>query len=583
MRFTMIHRRNFLAGATWAGSAFCLAGRGCGEDVRDMYASARKVASGARGCVATSHPLATRAAMERLQQGGNAIDAAVAASLMLSVVDGHNSGIGGGGLALLRLADGQVLALDGRETAPRRSLPDHYRGSDGKPDSQLSQHGPLAVAVPGLLALLEQISRQHGVQGWQDSLLSAAQVAESGYLISDYFANVLKTSAPALRRFPASAGVLLDPGGQPWRAGDVLRQPDLARSLRKIADEGGEWFYRGEFADRLQAYMIAHNGWMRADDLAEYRVLHRAPIRSGYRGRQVVGFPPPSSGGIHIAQMLGMLEPLDVAAAFGQSEAAGLHLLLEVMKRALADRAYWLGDADFTKVPTGLLDVDYLRQRAADIDPERATVVTSHGQPPRADQDVLGRGGHTTHLTVADAQGNAVALTQTVNTSFGSKIILPGTGIVLNNQMDDFSLAAGVRNAFGLLGSKANEIVAGKRPLSSMSPTIVLDQHDRLLFTGGAAGGPRIITAVLQALVRTIDLGNSVDQALGSARVHHQWSPDQAWVEQAMPASVVSQLQQFGHEIQRTDTLAVAQAIQFEQSQMRAASDPRVPSAADAW
>lgn len=575
-----ISRRSLLQSAAM-GAAGLLSSRLFAQVPVD-YAAASQAAQGSKWAVATAHPLATQAAARQFRNGGNAIDAAVAASLMLSVVDAHNSGIGGGGLALMRLADGRLLAIDGRETAPMRSLAEHYLDENGKPVVSRSQIGALAVGVPGLLSLLQELSQEFGRLSWQDALLQAALVAEQGYAISDYFAKVLQRTAFEMSRFPASAAIWLDPSGKPRQAGDMVRQTDMAQSLRNIAQEGTHWFYQGEFAEKMERYMIEQGGWLRADDLANYKTIRREPIVGTYRGHQICGFPPPSSGGIHIGQMLGMLEPFDVAELFQQSTATGLHLLVEVMKRAMADRVHWLGDDDFAKVPRGLLDLGYLSQRSADIDLTRSVRVTGHGIPPRADIDLFGRGGHTTHLTTADADGNVVALTQTVNTSFGSKMVLPGTGITLNNQMDDFSLAPGVRNAFGLLGSQANQILAGKRPLSSMSPTLVLNSDGTLRLTVGAAGGPRIITTVLQAIVRMLDLGMAPVDALGAPRVHHQWSPDLVMVEDRMPGSIVEQLQQFGHTVNITDTLAVAQAIEFKNGQFSSASDPRVPSSAAA-
>jgi gamma-glutamyltranspeptidase/glutathione hydrolase len=572
-------RRDFVGTGLVGGLSLMAAQHASGENPRPMQ-SFSNVAVGGRGAVASVNPLATRAALNRFQQGGNAIDAAIAASLVLSVVDSHNSGLGGGGLALIRVSNGNLVALDGREVAPKRTNPDQYLDSEGLADSQLSQEGPLAVAVPGLLRLLSQMSLRFGRLDLIPSLNEAAEIAESGFEVSDYFARVLQASAERLQRYRSSAEVFLDPAGQAWRAGAILRQPDMARTLRQLADQGVEWFYQGEFAERLELFMQQQGGFMRSDDLAEYQVIERAPIISNYRNKKIVGFPPPSSGGIHVAQMLGMLEPFDVAGLFAKSPPTGTHLLLEVMKRAMADRAYWLGDADFVRVPRGLLDADYLRQLSGQIDLERSTTVSGHGIPPTADAEWFGRGGHTTHLTTADAEGNVVALTQTINTSFGSKMVLPGTGVVLNNEMDDFSLAPGVRNAFGLLGSAANQLAPGKRPLSSMSPTIVLDDNGRPIFTCGAAGGPRIITAVLQALIGRLDLNLSVSEAISAPRVHHQWSPDRAIIERTAADTLQEALAAMGHDVSRASSLAVAQAIGIQESQFTAVADPRVPSAA---
>lgn len=563
------------ATCTASGNARCLA-----QAASQTQPS--RVANGNRGIVASVHPLASQAAYDAFQRGGNAIDAAVAASLMLSVVDGHNSGLGGGCLALIHRADGTVIALDGREQAPAGATPEMFF-RNGQPAPELSQLGPLAAGVPGLLAALEKMSRQYGLIDWRKSVEDAAQIAEDGFEISENYARVLKSSAADLRRYPASARILLDETGQSWAAGHKLQQMDLARTLRQIAEHGSQWFYHGDFAALTERHFREAGGVLTASDFANYTTVERRPIQTNYRDYSVIGFPPPSSGGIHNAQMLGMLSDYDVAAIFAESPATGLHLLLEVMKRAMADRAFWLGDADFANVPRGLLDQDYLRNRASSIDLKRTTPVASHGQPPRADIDLFGQRKHTTHLTTADDQGNVVAITQTVNTSFGCKMTVPGTGVVMNNEMDDFSIAPGVRNAFGLVGSAANVIAPGKRPLSSMSPTLVLDDQRRPILSCGAAGGPKIITAVLQVLVRTLDLGQSIDAAIAAPRVHHQWSPDQAVCERALDESIVDKLSAMGHEVNRIAASAVAQGLSVTQDQLVAASDPRVPSSAMAY
>ncbi len=571
-------RRAFLSSGLAAlvgGAVWQRPGRG-GES--EPAAEVPQTAEGSVAVAATVHPLATQAALEAFRRGGNAIDAAVAASLMLSVVDGFNSGIGGGGLALVRHR-GSVLAIDGRETAPAEAVPERYF-RDGKPDPQLSQIGPLAAGVPGLVALLDRLQSRFGRLGWEWALHHAAEVAERGFELDANYVGRLRLVAGQLRQFPESARVLLDPQGRPWSIGHRLLQPDLAATLRAIAEQGSQWFYRGPFAQRIDRWMRSVGGVMRASDLNDYRAVERSPIGIAYRGNTVFGFPPPSSGGIHIGQMLGMLTAFDVAELYRTSEVAWRHVLIEVMKRAMADRAHWLGDADFARVPRGLLDVDYLRQRAATIRLDRSTAVAGHGIPPAADVELFGRGGHTTHLTTADSEGNVVALTQTINTTFGSKMIVPGTGVVLNNEMDDFSLAPGVRNAFGLLGSEANAVEPGKRPLSSMSPTIVVGPDGALRVSCGAAGGPKIITTVLQILVRVLDLGQRLDEAIAAPRTHHQWSPDEVVCERAVPADVVRGLEALGHRVRRIETAAVAQGIERAEGRWRAVADPRVPSAA---
>ena len=578
----MIDRRrfHFLAGsglATWTGLS--------GDDVRSQERlpsqGSIKVASGKKAVVATVHPLASQAAIEAFERGGNAIDAAIAASLMLSVVDGFNSGLGGGCLALIRTPAGKVHAIDGREMAPSKASPEMFF-RDGKPDPKLSQMGPLAAGVPGLLAALDKMREAFGKLDWNRALLGAANVAQNGFNIDSNYASRLGSVAKHLRKFPESARILLDGQGQPWKEGHRLLQPELARTLQSIASEGKGWFYGGEFAERSAKFLQASGGLMQVADFENYRSVERKAIQTKYRGHKVFGFPPPSSGGIHISQMLKMLSPFDVQPIFDRSEATGKHLLLEVMKRAMADRAYWLGDTDFVKVPRALLDKSYLQERASSIYLTKATEVKNHGQPPHADTDFFGRGGHTTHLTTADAEGNVVALTQTINTTFGCKMTVPGTGVVLNNELDDFSIAPGVRNAFGLLGSEANLIAPGKRPLSSMSPTIVLDLEGQPTMSCGAAGGPKIITTALQILIRRIDLGQEINDAVAAPRVHHQWSPDEAVCEEAVDLAVRKELEKLGHKVKTISKAAVASALSFDGNVMKAASDPRVPSSARA-
>ncbi|MEM7557515.1 MAG: gamma-glutamyltransferase [Planctomycetota bacterium] len=570
-------RRLFLATGPALGSLPLASSLSRAQDSSSHSTKSARTGRSKKGVVATVHPIASRAAIEAFRRGGNAIDAAASASIMLTVVDGFNSGIGGGCLAMVRTADGKTLALDGREKAPSLAKPEMFF-RDGKPDPKLSQVGPLAAGVPGLLAALDRLTSKHGRLTLADAFAGAAEVALQGFVLDENYVRRLRSVAKALKRFPGSAEVLLDSAGNPWQAGHQLVQKDLASTLSRLSKEGVDWFYQGEFAKTASQHLTEQGGVMQASDFAEYNTVLREPISSHYRGNQVFGFPPPSSGGIHIAQMLGMLSGFNVKETFAKSEATGRHLLLEVMKRAMADRAYWLGDSDFAKVPRGLLDPSYLRERAANIKLDKTSNIASHGQPPRADIDLFGKGGHTTHLTTADADGNVVAITQTVNTTFGNKMIVPGTGVVLNNELDDFSIAPGVRNAFGLLGSEANLIAPGKRPLSSMSPTIVLDQSGAPILSCGAAGGPKIITTVLQVLVRVLDLGQSIDEAISAARAHHQWSPDTAVCENAIKDEVVEQLALFGHNVSRIRSAAVSQGLAIQDGVIEAASDPRVPS-----
>jgi gamma-glutamyltranspeptidase/glutathione hydrolase len=526
-----------------------------------------------RGMVATVHPLATRAGVEALRQGGNAVDAAVAAALTLGVVDGHNSGIGGGCFVLMRAADGRVFAIDGRETAPGLAHRDLFVRSG----PEASKTGPLASATPGALAAYALAVQQCGRLPLAALLSPAAQIAEEGFPIDRVYARSLAATAVALGRFPASREALLKPGGQPYTEGELLRQEDLAATYRAIAREGIGWFYEGPFAAATDRWMSAQGGLLRREDFVSYRARLRTPLETRYRQLTVIGFPPPSSGGIHVAQILGMLEPFDVAQLADRNPGQLLHLVAECMKLAFADRAYWLGDADFAQVPRGLIDNEYLRSQSKRVHPDRAQTVREHAVPPRATVDLFGQ--HTTHVAAADAEGNWVAITATINTTFGSKVVIPGTGVILNNEMDDFSIQPGVPNAFGLLGAEANAIAPGKRPLSSMSPTIILKDGQPIL-TLGAAGGPTIISQVALTILRHLDLELPLAEAVAAPRLHHQWSPDELLVEEAMPPLLVAALKDRGHDVRSHSTFGVTQAVAADPRGLLGVHDPRVPGLA---
>ena len=537
-----------------------------------LPAAARAAVSGRHGAVATVHPLATAAARRAMEAGGNAVDGAVAAALMLGVVDGHNSGLGGGMFLLIRTPRGEWLALDGRETAPAAAHRELFV-REGAAVPELSRTGALAVAVPSQLAALAAAVERCGRRPLAEPLEAAAAVAAEGFLPGAGYAARVAAVRADLMRFPAAAAMLGD-----VRADRVLRLPDLAATLRAVAAHGPDWFYRGPFAERVGEWMRANGGILTKDDFAAHRPVWREPVLTRYRGRTVAGFPPPSSGGVHIAQMLQMLERFDLAA-MDQIDRA--HVLIETMKAAFADRAHWLGDPDFARVPRGLTDPEYAKGLAARIRMDRATPVPGHGEPPRAGDDIFRK--HTTHFSVCDDEGWWVAATATVNTTFGSKVVVQGTGVVLNNEMDDFSARPGAPNAFGLVGAEANAVGPGKRPLSSMSPTIVLDA-ERPVMALGAAGGPTIITQTLQHLVRTIDLGATPADALAAPRLHHQWKPDEVLAETALPEAVAAGLTKRGHRLRREPRIGVAQIVaRGADGGLTAAADPRVSGRAEAW
>ena len=558
--FKQTHALLLLWGVAW-GLA------GCGE----ARAATATAGTGRHGIAATIHPLATEAAAQALQSGGNAIDAAVAAGLTLGVVDGQNSGIGGGCFILLRLADGRILAIDGREQAPAGASRDMFV-REGQAEAQLSQTGALAAGVPGALAAYAYAATNYGRLPWSTHLTTAAQLAEQGFNLNRDYAQRLASTADSLRRFPAAREIFLDADGGPWQLGDVLRQPDLAATYRAVAAQGVEWFYGGPFAKKTEDWMQANGGLIRITDLKEYRLKLREPLRTNYRGYEIVGFPPPSSGGVHVAQLLNILENFDLKK-MGAGSANFIHVITEAMKVAFADRAYWLGDPDYAPVPRGLVSKDYAAALAKQIDRKRVTPVSSAGMPEGATTDLF---KHTTHFSMADAEGNWVACTATINTSFGSKVVVPGTGVLLNNEMDDFSSQPGVPNAFGLVGAEANAVAPGKRPLSSMSPTLVF-KNGQPLFSLGAAGGPTIISQTLLTLIYCLDFGMPVERALEQVRFHHQWRPDELRIERKAGESVLRELRKRGHVVREVDRFGATQAIAWEVGKDRflGSADPR--------
>ncbi|TWU24506.1 gamma-glutamyltransferase [Bythopirellula polymerisocia] len=528
--------------------------------------------------VASVNPLATQAGLDAFEQGGNAVDAAIATALTLGVVDNHNSGLGGGCFILIRLPDGSLAAIDGREKAPAAATRDMYV-REGVAQPELSTTGPLAVAVPGALAAYSLALEKYGKRTLPELILPAAEIAEKGFAIDRVYSGKLAREAKTLARLSGGKNPLLRQDGNPYSEGEVLRQPDLANSYRQIAEHGLDWFYRGEFAQQVGQWMAEHDGILTAADFATYEPVEREPLVTTYRDWQIIGFPPPSSGGVHVAQILNILENFDLAQEYERDPVRATHIVIEAMKLAFVDRAYWLGDADFVEVPRELIGKDYAKTLAERIDPQKARPVPLHGVPPRAKEKVFGK--HTTHISAADSEGYWVAITATVNTTFGSKVIVPGTGIVLNNEMDDFSSQPGVPNAFGLVGAENNAIAPGKRPLSSMSPTIVLDKQGKPILTVGAAGGPKIITQVLQTLLRHLDLQEELPAAVAAPRVHHQWHPDSVLAEAAVPAKIIEGLKQKGHKIESIDSSGVTQAVGLDsKGKLTGVHDPRVPGKA---
>lgn len=522
-----------------------------------------------RVAVASVNPYASSIAMSVVARGGNAIDAAIAAAFTLGVVDGNNSGIGGGCFILVRMADGRILAIDGREMAPAAATRDMFV-VNGKADPELSRTGALAVGIPGSVAAFAKLQKLGGELQFRDVILPAAELAEKGFSVSPALAERITTTANNLAKFPASAAIYLDENKKPLPAFSLLQQKDLAATYRAIAKQGPRYFYNGDFAKKTGRWMKANGGLITYKDFANYQVKMRKPIESTFAGYTLYGFPPPSSGGVHVAQILNILEQFELDKL---APAERYHLMAEAMKFAFADRAHWLGDGDFTKVPLSLADKRYAQTIAQKISLEKTTPDISHGNPDVDVEHLMNK--HTTHIAAADKDGNWVAITSTVNTSFGSKVVIPGTGVVLNNQMDDFSAQVGAANAFGLVGSDANAIAARKRPLSSMSPTLVFKDGAPVMALG-AAGGPTIISQVVQTLLYSLNDAMPVEKAMAQARIHQQWNPNELFVEAAMPIEIQQALQNKGHNLKVWPTMGASQAIYLQDGKLVPVAEPRV-------
>ncbi len=521
-------------------------------------------ASSKMNMIASVHPLATRAGLDAFAQGGNAVDAAIATALTLGVVDNYNSGIGGGCFILIRNSAGEFFAIDGREMAPSAAHKNLFRDVQGS-ISGPSRTGALASGVPGALKAYGQAVEKHGRLSLKSALRMGAKAANEGFPITRAYADNLQGTKRQMSRFPATAKIFFreDPSSKqirPYEFDEKLVQKDLAATYANIAQKGTDWFYHGEFAKATDKWMKENGGVMTFEDVSNYQTVDRTPVRTTYRGYEIVGFPPPSSGGVHVAQVLNILEQFDLKQLYDDEPAKMYHVVAEAMKLAFADRAYWLGDPDFVEVPLGLIDKNYAIELAQRID--LSTVVASqHGTPPNADSEFFER--HTTHVAAADADGNWVALTTTVNTTFGAKYVIPGTGVIMNNQMDDFVAIPGKPNAFGLVGGEKNSVEAGKRPLSSMSPTIVLRDGQPIL-TVGAAGGPKIITEVLWAIINHLDLGMPIGEAIAQPRLHHQWAPTDLLLESNFDPNVVKGLTSRNHSIRRSSGMGICQGISFD-------------------
>ena len=525
----------------------------------------------ARAMVVSAHPEATRIGVAVLQQGGNAYDAAVAVQFALAVALPVAGNIGGGGFLLYRGADGQEGALDFRETAPAAATRDMYLDAQGNVAAGRSTLGHLAVGVPGTVAGMAALHQKLGKLPWVAMVQPAIDLATSGLKLTSKEAAGLNRTRPDILRFNPAAAYLKATGQ--WKEDDVITYPELAQTLTRIRDQGRAGFYEGPTAALITAEMQRGHGLITAQDLRAYQPKWRAPLHGRYRGYDVLTFPPPSSGGVALLQMLQMLQPYNLGA-LGWHTPASLHLITEAERRVYADRATYLGDADFGRVPVAqLLDSTYNQRRMATTLPARAT-------PSAQVQAGAGLPGYesdqTTHYNIVDAQGNAVSCTTTLNGAYGSKVVVRGAGFLLNNEMDDFSSKPGVPNAYGLVGGAANAIAPGKRMLSSMTPAI-LTRNGQLQLVVGTPGGSTIITSVLQAILNVVDYGLNAQQAVAAPRLHHQWLPDELDVEQdALVPAAADTLRARGYHLTPRPGWGRVEIIKVQgDGQLAGGADPR--------
>jgi len=524
--------------------------------------------------IASAHKLATEAGFEVLAKGGNAFDAAVAVASTLSVVEPQSSGIGGGGFFLVRrAADGKETMIDARETAPAAVDPKDYLKADGTPDRDHALNGPLSSGIPGEAAAIVWLGKNYGRLPLAKSLAPAIRIARGGFKPDSRFLGELAGTSDRIARYPASAALYLVDGQAP-QAGWTFRSPDLARVLERIASEGSDGFYRGEVAKAMVDATRAAGGRWTLDDLANYTIKERDPIKFDYRGWHIVTASPPSSGGIALAEMFNMLSGYDLGKL---DRVHRVHTIVETMRRAFRDRAEYLGDPDYVQMPVAeLTNPLYAAGLRASIHPDKATPSDMlPGYMPPVESP------HTSHFSIIDADGNLVSATQTVNTTFGSKFVAPGTGFVLNNEMDDFALVAGKPNAYGLLGADANAPKPGSRPLSSMTPSFVIGK-DRIGVIG-TPGGSSIITMVLEGILAFVD-GELPEQIVAKPRYHHQYLPDVIRAENAaFSASEVQALEQMGYKFDIAPgawRYGFMNVVSWNSAtgEMHAASDPRRPS-----
>jgi gamma-glutamyltranspeptidase / glutathione hydrolase len=530
------------------------------------------------GMVAAQERVAAEVGAEILRKGGNAVDAAVATGFAMAVTHPQAGNLGGGGFMLVALAkQKKVVAIDYREMAPKAAQRDVFLGATGDVDNEKARFSRASAGVPGTVAGLLHALEKYGTMKPADVIAPAIRLADEGFAVPWGLAFALADNRKQFEKDPSSAAYFFHPDGRAYDAGEILKQVDLAKTLRAIAEQGRRGFYQGPVADLIVAEMKRSDGLITLEDLNGYKVVEREPVRGIYRGYEIASMPPPSSGGTHLIQMLNILEGFDLKAAELNS-ADYIHRLVEAARRAYADRATHMGDSDFWNVPmAGLVSKSYAEQLRAGIDLAKASKSKdiAAGAPPARE------GEQTTHFSVMDKDGNAVANTYTINLTFGSGYSVDGAGFILNNEMDDFSSKPGVPNAFGLVGGEANAIAPLKRPLSSMTPTIVLRNGEPFIATG-SPGGSTIITVVLQILLNVLDFDMTIAEATAAPRIHHQWLPDQIYAEEGVSIDTLRVLEGRGFVLPKDDKgriqrrlLGRANSILRKDGYLFGASDPR--------
>jgi gamma-glutamyltranspeptidase/glutathione hydrolase len=533
-------------------------------------------AEGERGMVVSAQHEASEAGLRILQAGGNAIDAAVAVGYALAVVDPCCGNLGGGGFMLIHRADGHDSVINFRETAPQAATADMFLDAAGNPVRDRSLYGYLAAGVPGTVMGLDRALSEYGKLARAAVIAPAIALARDGFVFGEAAAAIIAARADRLQKDPEAARIFLRPDGSPYRAGDRLVQPDLAKTLALVAEQGPDAFYRGPIAAAVASASKAQGGLLSAEDFAAYTVAEAPPVTCAYRGYTILSAPPPSSGGVILCEMLNVLSGWNLAGS-GQGSAATVHLMAETMRHAYVDRNTLLGDPAFVSNPLDrLLSPEHAAAIRAAIDPDKATASASLG-PGTAPHERA----ETTHYSVADGEGNAVAVTYTLNGNFGAAVVAAGTGFLLNNEMDDFTAKPGAPNLFGLVQGAANAVAPGKRPLSSMTPTIV-EKDGRPALVLGSPGGPRITTAVLETLTNIMDFSVAPDQAVAMPRFHHQWLPDALYYERGgLSPATVAALAERGHHLVEQGAWGAVELIAIGPgSHLVGVNDPRRPAGA---